>query len=364
VKAKTGPGKKPPKKNNSSPRSRGKKITFEDGVKAALIAGAIVCAAVIGAGGFFLIRSVLSENVTPPSESSALDETAGAGSEAAEAEAPAASANTDSGLELLPELEAAIQELGAESADGTPGVFSAPQKPPNESRPGALPPDRRGILIFVIDDAGNNLRELEGFLSFPGPLTMAVLPGLSYSAEAAKRIRAAGKEVFLHQPMEPLGSQDPGPGAIKTGMSPSEVKAILEKNLAEIWPVAGLNNHEGSRATMDPVIMRAVLETARDKRICFLDSKTIADTASPGISKELAFPIAQRDIFLDNEQDRESIIKYIEEGCKKSEQNGYAIMIGHTWSPKLAAILTELYPGLVKRGYYLTTVSAILDPGK
>jgi polysaccharide deacetylase 2 family uncharacterized protein YibQ len=164
--------------------------------------------------------------------------------------------------------------------------------------------------------------------------------------------------------MEPLGSQDPGPGAVKTGMDAAGVRAVVEKNLAEIWPVAGLNNHEGSRATMDRVIMKAVLELCRDKGIVFLDSRTIADTAGPAVSRELAFPIAQRDIFLDNEQDRESIIQNIEAGCKKAEEKGYAVMIGHTWSPKLAAILGEVYPGLIKQGYHLSTVSAILDPGK
>jgi hypothetical protein len=58
------------------------------------------------------------------------------------------------------------------------------------------PLENLGTLVFVIDDAGNNLRELEPFLRIPGPLTIAVLPGLPYSAEAARRIRAAGKEVI------------------------------------------------------------------------------------------------------------------------------------------------------------------------
>jgi len=60
------------------------------------------------------------------------------------------------------------------------------------------PAENRGTLVFVIDDAGNNLQELEPFLRIPFPLTIAVLPGLPHSAEAAKRIRAAGKEVILH----------------------------------------------------------------------------------------------------------------------------------------------------------------------
>jgi polysaccharide deacetylase 2 family uncharacterized protein YibQ len=373
VKNKPASSKKPQKKSVSSGSGKRKgKMTLEDGVKGILVAGVVLCAVVLAAGGFFLFRSFFFGGFAPPDSGTAESSGAPAVTEAAPAEdapvpaeipngAPDGTAAAGSGAELLPELDEFLKSLEAGQA-GTPalsaGIASVPVQPP------ILPADRKGILIFVIDDAGNNLRELEGFLSFPGPLTVAVLPGLPYSAEAAKRIRAAGKEVFLHQPMEPLGSQDPGPGAVKTGMSPAEVKSIVEKNLAELWPVAGLNNHEGSRATMDIEIMRAVLELCRDKHIVFLDSKTIADTASPAVSKELVFPIAQRDIFLDNEQDRDSIIRQIQAGCKKSEEKGYAIMIGHAWSPKLAAILTELYPGLVRQGYFLTTVSAILDPGK
>jgi polysaccharide deacetylase 2 family uncharacterized protein YibQ len=377
VKTKT-PAEKPPKKSAVSPsrRSRGKKISFENGVKAALVAGVIICAAVLGMGAFFLLRPLFSPPIIPPAAGQELDLQAEPPSETTGPAAPSPEGVPDGGTvpgggaELLPELEAAMEELAAGALSRQePGPPPAASSPPQDRTggsppPGVIPPESKGLLIFVIDDAGNNLKELEGFLSFPGPLTIAVLPGLPYTAEAARRVRAAGKELFLHQPMEPLGGEDPGPGAVKTGMTPAEVKAVIEKNLAEVWPAAGFNNHEGSRVTRDPVIMKAVLETARDRRICFLDSRTIGDTAGPAVSKELAFPIALRDVFLDNEQDRESIIKYIEEGCGKAERQGYAVMIGHTWSPELAAVLTELYPALLRRGYRLSTVSAILDPGK
>jgi polysaccharide deacetylase 2 family uncharacterized protein YibQ len=254
-------------------------------------------------------------------------------------------------------LDQAIRDLETGAGSGPAGNAAVAQHP-------SLPEERKGILVLVIDDAGNNLQELPPFLSFPGPLTIAVLPGLPNSAEAAKRVRASGKELFLHQPMEPLNGQNPGPGAIKTGMAPAEVKAMLVQNLNEIGPVTGFNNHEGSRATMDPAIMKPLLEVARDGSLAFLDSRTIADTVGPAVARELGIRIAQRDIFLDNEQDRESIIAAIEDGCKKAEQNGVAVLIGHTWSPRLAAILTEYYPLLVKRGFFFTTVSGILDTGK
>ena len=62
----------------------------------------------------------------------------------------------------------------------------------------------KGKLIFVFDDAGHNLEQLQYFLDLPFPCTIAVLPKLPNSRETARRIRAAGKELILHQPMQPL----------------------------------------------------------------------------------------------------------------------------------------------------------------
>ncbi|MDR0313557.1 MAG: divergent polysaccharide deacetylase family protein [Treponema sp.] len=217
----------------------------------------------------------------------------------------------------------------------------------------------RGKLVFVIDDAGNNLRELEPFLRFPGPLTIAVLPGLPNSAEAAKRIRAAGKEVFLHQPMESLGGSNPGPGAIYSGMEEAEIRSIINRNLDEIWPVSGMNNHEGSKITMDEKIMELVLQICRERGIIFLDSRTTADTKAPAASKRLEIPIRERDVFLDNEQDRNSIMRYLNTGLERAEQKGNAIMIGHTWSPQLAPLLEELYSFWISSGFSLSTVTGL-----
>jgi polysaccharide deacetylase 2 family uncharacterized protein YibQ len=215
-------------------------------------------------------------------------------------------------------------------------------------------------VVFVIDDAGNNLRELEPFLRFPGPLTIAVLPGLPNSAEAARRIRAAGKEVFLHQPMEAIGGQAPGPGAIYSDMSASEIRAVLDRNIAEIGPIAGMNNHQGSKITMDPVAMETVLAFCREHGLYFLDSRTTAETAAPVAASRLGMKIGERDVFIDNIQEKASMIHYIEEGLARAEQRGKAVMIGHTWSPELAPTLTELHSGLVEKGYSLSTVSRLM----
>jgi polysaccharide deacetylase 2 family uncharacterized protein YibQ len=221
-------------------------------------------------------------------------------------------------------------------------------------------PKRKGTVAIVIDDAGNNLRELEPVLRFPGPLTIAVLPGLPYSAEAARRIRAAGKEVFLHQPMEAIGGQNPGPGAIYTGMERTQIRAVLEKNIAEIGPIAGMNNHQGSKVTMDEGMMETILAFCSEHRLYFLDSRTTADTAVPAVSKRMGIRIGERDVFIDNIQEKASMIRYVQDGLVKAEKKGSSVMIGHTWSSELAATLLELYPDLVAQGFSLTTISRLM----
>ena len=215
-------------------------------------------------------------------------------------------------------------------------------------------------MALVIDDAGNSLEELEPFLHFPGPLTIAVLPGLPHSAEAARLIRAAGKEVFLHQPMEAVGGQDPGPGAIFSWMDTDEILAVLHDNLAEIGPIAGMNNHQGSMITMDRRIMEVILAFCHDQAIHFLDSRTIAGTVAPSIAQELGITIAQRDIFIDNDSDRLSMGTMINHGLAYAAESGSAVMIGHTWSVELASLLMDIYHDLIDQGFIFASISDLL----
>jgi len=261
--------------------------------------------------------------------------------------------------------------LIAASAIGAAGVISllmfcrapAPKlEPPSIPAPAPVPerPASKGILAIVIDDAGNNLRDLEPFLELDMPLTIAVLPGLSNSVEAARRVRMAGKELFLHQPMEAQGGRNPGPSAIMAGMGKDEIRAIIGRNLDEIGPVTGINNHEGSRVTMDAEAMDTILALCRERGLVFLDSRTTADTAAPASAGRLGMLIGERDVFIDNNPDREAMKNSIEGGLIKAGQNGTAIMIGHTGSSALAPLLAELSVELRERGYSFSTVSLLL----
>jgi hypothetical protein len=212
-------------------------------------------------------------------------------------------------------------------------------------------------LIIVIDDAGHNIEQLEPFLKLPFPITLAVLPGLGYSKESAERIVAAGKELILHQPMQALGGSDPGPGAITLDMTAEEASNVLLDNIDALPGIVGLNNHMGSAVTRDPVFMRAVLDIAKMRGIYYLDSLTSSGTATAVLCKEMELPYWERDVFLDNSGDKQSILHALEEGKKTAKDQGAAVMIGHVWSAELAQTLMDIYPQLIEEGYSLSTIS-------
>ena len=109
--------------------------------------------------------------------------------------------------------------------------------------------------------------------------------------------------------------------------------------------------------TMDETAMETVLAICRERGICFLDSRTTADTVAPRVAKRMGISIGERDVFLDNIQERAFMIRYVNDGLERAESRGAAVMIGHTWSPDLAPVLETLYPELLDLGYTLTTAS-------
>lgn len=59
-------------------------------------------------------------------------------------------------------------------------------------------------LAILIDDFGYCGAGTEEMLALSIPFTAAVMPFSSCTAEDAERVRQAGKEIFIHMPMESL----------------------------------------------------------------------------------------------------------------------------------------------------------------
>jgi polysaccharide deacetylase 2 family uncharacterized protein YibQ len=265
----------------------------------------------------------------------------------------------------------------ARPVDTTPVPEPAPQQgtepapPPGRlflaSRPvqPGLPPERpqpeeRGMLALIVDDAGYSLDELQAFLDLPMPLTVAVLPNLPNSTEAARRVLAAGKDLILHCPMEPGGGENPGPGAILTGQSPAVIRGLLDADFASVPGALGMNNHMGSKATADEAVMAVVLAYLKDKGKLFVDSRTTADTAGPRIAQSLGLPILQRDVFLDDDTKESAIADWLGKGIGEARTRGSAVVIGHVQNRGVVDILRAAERTLAEQGVRMARLPEVL----
>jgi polysaccharide deacetylase 2 family uncharacterized protein YibQ len=222
-------------------------------------------------------------------------------------------------------------------------------------------PPISGYLAIVIDDVGNDLDALKDFLAVPASITFAVLPQRRFSVSSADAARAAGREVIMHLPMEPLGGQNPGEGAITVSLSADEIAAIIDMNLQTIPGAVGANNHMGSKATADPRVMHAVLSVLQRRGLFFLDSRTNPDTIAAPTARMLGMPFVERSVFLDNVADRGEIAAQLQKGVTLARERGYAVLIGHVTVPELATVLQESIPKLAAKGVAIEPLSAVVE---
>ncbi len=245
------------------------------------------------------------------------------------------------------------------------GVFWLSPRPP--VRPAAARasfPEGKGKIAIVLDDWGYSLRQIPALRSIPHPLTVAVLPSLPYSTQVAREAHARGFEVMVHFPMEARDPDAPREsGTLMTGASPSEVIEQIERSLESVPFAKGLNNHQGSKATADPVLMRTVLGELKRRRLYFLDSVVTEDSVCEGLARSLRLPYARRAVFLDNDPAPEAIRRRLAELARAAAGQGHAVGIGHD-RPQTLKVLAEAVPALKKAGYTLVPVSELAEAGR
>lgn len=248
---------------------------------------------------------------------------------------------------------------GAEHRDDPPA--------PTEPERGSIDPPALneaattgGALYLILDDGGHTLEHLRWFREFDGVFTVAVLPGLEYSAEVARMTVALGHDLILHQPMEALGGNDPGPGAIYTTDDTLKIRRTVRRNLAQFPDVIGVNNHMGSKATTDQRVMDAVVGVLANRDLFFLDSRTTHTSVAVGVAAEAGLPQLQRDVFLDNVRTEEAISRQIDAALAVADAKGYAVMIGHLTSSELARVLVKRYDAIVAAGYRFAPLHALV----
>lgn len=218
---------------------------------------------------------------------------------------------------------------------------------------------RDPMVAIVLDDMGPNHGGTQRALNLPATITFAFLPYAPHVADFVKAARAQGHEILVHVPMEPVGSADPGPHALRTDETAQNIRAHLAWSLSRFDGYVGINNHMGSRFTANAEDMRVVMEELKRRGLLFLDSRTSAETRAADVARAAGLPTLSRDVFLDHDEEGAEVDAELGKLERLARERGFAIAIGHPHAGTLD-ILEKWIPHARASGIAIVPLTAIL----
>ncbi|MDD3029045.1 MAG: divergent polysaccharide deacetylase family protein [Alphaproteobacteria bacterium] len=227
--------------------------------------------------------------------------------------------------------------------------------PPPPSRK----PEHKILVALVIDDMGLDIEETKEAIQLPPVVTLSFLPYALRARAQATEARAKGHEILLHMPMEPVGHQSPGPGALLVDLPPSEQEARLDTALASLTGFDGINNHMGSRFTAYRKGMERVANNLLERNLFLLDSRTSAQSVAWAVAQEKGLPSIKRDVFLDDIRTPEALRRQLLALEQIAYKQGYAVAIGHPHAVTLES-LKEWIPKAEEKGIKLVPLNVLV----
>src|SRR3989337_134321 len=254
--------------------------------------------------------------------------------------------------------------------------LSPPVEPKKEEPPKTLPAEKplpsgertkvkgKGASVkiaIVIDDLGNNKEAFNKLLKMKISFSFSVLPHQEYTRYISREAKKKRHDLLLHLPMEPENSENIyGEGFILSSMTPNEMLKEFENDLKSVPGAIGVNNHMGSFLTQDRKAMAIILGEIKRKGLFFVDSRTSSKTVAYDVAKKLGLKSAERNVFLDDIEDEEEVLKQIELLINTAKKNGRAIAIGHP-RPQTIAALEKMLPALKTGGIEIVPVSRLVN---
>jgi len=216
-------------------------------------------------------------------------------------------------------------------------------------------------LAIILDDMGYDRSAADAAFALQFPITLSVIPHLPHSAEVAEEAYRRGDQVLLHLPMEAeAGETKAEPIELRVGMKADQVERDLDSMLETVPHAAGVNNHQGSRATADAKLMGELMPALRRRGLFFVDSRTTAATVAYDAAERAGVRSASRKVFLDDTANRAAILSQIDLAARDATRDGFAIAIGHP-HPATIAALVEAAPRIEASGVTFVFVSQVVQ---
>lgn len=224
--------------------------------------------------------------------------------------------------------------------------------------------ERGGRLAILIDDFGYCGEGTAEMLDLPIPFTAAIMPFSPCTETDAAAVRQAGKEIFIHLPMESLTGKPEwvGEKGIFRSMSDAEIKERVAEAFSVLPDAAGVNNHMGSAIMEDGRSLGVVLDCLRERNVVFVDSMTTAKSLGSSLAAEKGVRFVARDVFLDSTDSVEVVQANLRKAAEIALAQGEALAIGHV-GPEggkiTAQAIRALLPELESLGIVFVTAGEL-----
>jgi polysaccharide deacetylase 2 family uncharacterized protein YibQ len=214
-------------------------------------------------------------------------------------------------------------------------------------------------IAVVIDDMGVVKKYSKQAIALNGALTLSFLPYADDLPAQTAAAKAAGHELMVHIPMQPMGNANTGINALTTTLSAEELQRRIDWNFSQFSGFVGMNNHMGSKFTQDRALLQPVMLALKKQGGYFLDSRTTPKSVAGAVAAENGLATLNRDVFLDDVDSLAAVEKQLAHLEKIALKTGQAVAIGHP-RPNTLNALRQWLPTLASKQITLVPLSHLM----
>ena len=194
----------------------------------------------------------------------------------------------------------------------------------------------------------------------PGAVTLAFAPFSRRLKDWIDISRAAGHEVLVSLPMEPIDYpiNDPGPYTLLTSLPHEQNKLRIHWVLSRLTGYVGVSTFMASKCTTKPEALKPVIAELQSRGLLLLDIPENPLSAAMAMAKKMKMPVAGRDVFIDSIATRTSINARLAQAEKIAKTRGWAVAIARPY-PVTITQIARWAKDIRSRGLVLAPISAI-----
>jgi hypothetical protein len=223
--------------------------------------------------------------------------------------------------------------------------------------------DKRPRIGIIVSQLGFSSAATESAIwQLPAAITLSFAPNARGLGNWIGLARAAGHEVLIEVPMEPVDfpANDPGPDTLLTSLTAEENRARLRTLLGRVSGYVGVVNQMGSRFTTSEPHLRPVLTELRDRGLMFVDSRSSLHSVAARTATEMRLPRAVNNRFIDADVSRTAIDSRLAELERIARTSGHAVGIGQPHPVTLERL--RIWTRKIElRGFALAPISALAN---